>query len=115
MVNMKNKLIPFLIVLLVISSSCNKKFETYADNPNLPTSVPAYLLLRQVLNDMFISPGGDADKFCQYTLSSYTYYGTNEYWTGAATLNYGTLRNVVAMEKEATKSSGENNPYNAMA
>ena len=65
-------------LLLIIISSCNKKFEQYTPNPNLPTSVPAYLLLRQIENDMAVLPGGDADKFCQYTLSSYTYYGTNE-------------------------------------
>src|SRR5262245_16039692 len=112
---MKKYIIPSLLLLLLISSGCSKKYEAYTENPNLPTSVPAYLLLRQILNDMAVIPGGDPDKFCQYTLSSYTYYGTNEYWTGAATLNYGTLRNVVAMEKEATKSSGENNPYNALA
>src|SRR5215207_8959203 len=94
-----------LAVVIIAGSSCNKQFEQNT-NPNAPVSVPAYLVLRQILNDMVVLPGGDADKFCQYTLSSYTYYGNNEYWTGAATLNYGTLRNVVAMEKEALKSSG---------
>lgn len=108
-----NSAVFFSIIILV--SSCQKKFDQYSVNNNLPTSVPAYLLLRQIENDMVVFPGGDADKFCQYTLSSYTYYGTNEYWTGAATLNYGTLRNVVAMENEAKKASGDNNPYGALA
>jgi Starch-binding associating with outer membrane len=102
--------------IMVTTTGCKKKFDEYSVNNNQPTSVPAYLLLRQVENDMVEFPGGDADKFCQYTLSSYTYYGTNEYWTGAATLNYGTLRNVVAMENEAKKSSGSDvNPYSALA
>jgi hypothetical protein len=113
--NMKKYIASILLVVVLIASGCNKKFDTYSQNPNLPTSVPAYLLLRQVLNDMVVFPAGDADKFCQFTLSSYTYYGTNEYWTGAATLNYGTLRNVVAMENEAKKSGGDNNPYSALA
>ena len=104
-----------ILALLLAASGCQKKFDEYTSNPNLPTSVPAYLLLRQVLNDMPVFPGGDADKFSQYTLSSYTYYGTNEYWTGAANLNYGTLRNIAAMEKEASKASGDNNPYSALA
>lgn len=104
-----------LVLLVLIGTGCKKQFDEYTSNPNLPTSVPAYLLLRQVLNDMPVFPGDDEDKFCQYTLSSYTYYGTNEYWTGAADFNYGTLRNVVAMEKEAVKASGENNPYSALA
>lgn len=104
-----------VIAITVAGSGCKKQFSDYANNPNLPQSVPAYLLLRSVENDMPVFPGGDADKFSQYTLSSYTYYGTNEYWSGAATLNYGTLRNVAAMEKEAAKASGDNNPYSALA
>jgi hypothetical protein len=104
-----------LSVIIISAAGCQKKFDTYSVNSNLPTSVPAYLLLRQIENDMVVFPGGDADKFCQYTLSSYTYYGTNEYWTGAATLNYGTLRNIMAMEKEAKKASGDNSPYSALA
>ncbi|MGG9961794.1 SusD/RagB family nutrient-binding outer membrane lipoprotein [Ferruginibacter sp. SUN106] len=103
------------VTIAVINTGCKKKFDEYATNPNNPQSVPAYLLLRQVENDLPVLPGGDADKFCQFTLSSYTYYGTNEYWTGAAGLNYGTLRNVVAMENEAAKASGANNPYSAIA
>jgi Starch-binding associating with outer membrane len=108
--------IAIVLTLALLAGSCSKKFDQYTPNPNLPTSVPAYLLLRQVENDMVVFPGGDADKFSQYTLSSYTYYGTNEYWTGAASLEYGTLRNVVAMENEAKKASGsDNNPYSALA
>jgi Starch-binding associating with outer membrane len=105
----------FLIALLMTAGGCQKKFDEYTANPNLPTSVPAYLLLRQVLNDMVVYPAGDEDKYCQYFLSSYTYYGDNEYWNGSADLNYGTLRNIVAMEKEAKTASGENNPYSALA
>ncbi|MEO7769177.1 MAG: SusD/RagB family nutrient-binding outer membrane lipoprotein, partial [Ferruginibacter sp.] len=112
----KNKLLTILaLAVLIVAGGCNKKFEEYAKDPNQPVSVPAYLLLRQIENDLAVLPGGDADKFGQYTLSSFTYYGTNEYWTGAANLNYGTLRNVAAMEKEAAKASGDNNPYAALA
>lgn len=114
---MKNiKLLLCLALILgVCVTSCKKQFSDYVNNPNQPQTVPAYLLLRQIEADMPVEPGGDADKFCQFTLSSYTYYGTNEYWTGAANLNYGTLRNVVAMENEAAKASGPNNPYSALA
>jgi len=110
-----------LFVIATIAASCKKKFDQYSVNNNVPTSVPAYLLLRQVENDMVVFPlgntcnTGDADKFCQYALSSYTYYCTNEYWSGAASLNYGTLRNVVAMENEAKKAGSEDNPYSALA
>lgn len=111
----KNKLFTILaLAVFIIAGGCKKKYEDYAVDPNKPVSVPAYLLLRQIENDLVVYPGGDEDKFGQFTLSSYTYYGTNEYWTGSAKLQYGTLRNVIAMEKEAAKASGDNNPYSAL-
>ena len=115
---MKNNKIITIIALaamIVTSGGCKKKFEDFSTNPNQPVSVPAYLLLRQIENDLVVFPAGDEDKFGQFTLSSYTYYGLNEYWTGATRLDYGTLRNVDAMEKEAAKASGVNNPYAALA
>jgi hypothetical protein len=104
-----------VIAIVVMMSGCSKKFEDYAQNKNLPLHVPAGVILRSVLNDLVVFPGGDADKQCQFIASNYTYYGNNEYWTGSASLNYGTLRNVLAMESEAKKSSGsDNNPYHAL-
>jgi len=110
-----NYYIVLLVAVCIAASGCNKKFDDYTPDPNNPVSVPPYLVLRQVLNDMIVYPGGDADKFCQYVLSSYTYYGTNEYWTGSADLNYGSLRNVNAMDKEAKKGGVDLNPYSALA
>jgi hypothetical protein len=98
-----------------MATGCSKRFEDYTPNNNVPTSVPPYLLLRSILNDMFDEPSGNNDKWSQYTLSSYTYYGDNRYWNGEASLNYGTLKNIQAMEREAVKASGEENPYSALA
>jgi hypothetical protein len=111
-----NKLITLLVAIIAITfSGCTKTFEKYTQNPNQPTSVPAYLLLRQIENDIMVYPGGDEEKWSQYTLSTYTYYGTNEYWSGSASLNYNTLENVVAMENEAAKASSGVSPYSALA
>ena len=113
----KNKFLTFIALLAIIitAGSCKKNFVDLSKDPNKPVSVPAYLLLRQIENDLVVFPGGDEDKFGQYTLSSYAYYGLNEYWRGSANLNYGSLNNVIAMEKEAAKTSGNNNPYSALA
>jgi len=115
--NMKtNKLITLLVAIIAITfSSCTKTFEKYTQNPNQPTSVPAYLLLRQIENNVMVYPGGSEDIWSQYTLSTYTYYGTNEYWSGSTSLNYNTLENVVAMENEAAKASAGVTPYSALA
>jgi hypothetical protein len=111
-----NKLIVLLsAVIAFAAASCTKTFEKYTPNPNQPTSVPAYLLLRQIENNIMVFPGGDEDKWSQYTLSTYTYYGTNEYWSGSADLNYNTLENIVAMENEAAKASSGVTPYSALA
>lgn len=112
---MKNKISILLLTVIITASSCSKTFDTYAVNNNQPTSVPAYLLLRQIENSLVVFPGDNEDKFSQYTLSTYTYYGNNEYWSGSASLQYDVLRNVKAMETEAAKASGNNNPYAALA
>ena len=116
--NMKtNKLIALFFAIIAISS-CTKTFEKYTQNPNQPTSVPAYLLLRQIENNLMVFPGGDEEKWSQFTLSTYTYYGTNEYWSGSTSLDYNTLQNIVSMEKEAAKASANPNditPYSALA
>ncbi len=109
------KLPLFLIAtILIFTSSCKKKFEDYSQNANLPQQVPPGLILKTVLNDLN-SQNDDLNKADQFIISNYTYYGLNQYSTGSATLNYGTLRNVLAMEKEARRLAGDdNNPYHAL-
>ena len=100
---------------LVILAGCNKKFEDFSKNNNLPVAVPPGVILRAVLNDIVVYPGGGEDKAGQYIASNYTYYGDNKYWNGSAGLNYGTLNNVLAMEATASKLAGsDNNPYHAL-
>ncbi len=109
-----------ILLLLTLSTamlllSCSKKFDSYSQNKNLPVQVPPGLVLPVILNDLSISPGGDIDKYDQFIVSNYNYYGRNEYWTGSAGLNYGTLKNVVAMETEAKRLAGSDaNPYHAL-
>ena len=110
-----NKIIGLLaVVILVTVSSCSKTFDKYAVNPNQPTSVPAYLLLRNIESSVFNFSGVESDIYNQYTLSTYTYYGDNKYWTGSPNLEYATLQNIAAMETEANKANAVN-PYSALA
>ncbi len=113
------KSLKFQIILaltaLVLATGCSKKFEDYSKNKNLPLQVPPALVLPTILNDMIVYPGGDEDKADQNIVSNYTYYGLNQYWSGSANLNYGTLHNVLAMESEARRLAGsDNNPYHAL-
>lgn len=100
---------------LLFITGCSKKFDDYSQNKNLPLQVPPGLILPTIQNDMIVYPGGDEDKNCQNIVSNYDYYGYNFYWTGSASLNYGTLRNVLSMESEARRLAGsDNNPYHAL-
>src|SRR5882757_1732463 len=116
---MKYLKLPVILALagIVSATGCSKKFDQYSQNSNqpLPGKVPAGIVLKSILNDIVVMPGGDADKQCQNICSNYFYYGTNEYWTGSATLDYNDLNNVLAMEAEAKRAAGnDNNPYHAL-
>ncbi|MEP6747988.1 MAG: SusD/RagB family nutrient-binding outer membrane lipoprotein [Bacteroidota bacterium] len=102
-------------LVFIISAGCSKKFEADAQNNNLPLTVPPGTILRGILGNVIEYPGGGEDKAAQYIASNYTYYGDNKYWNGSAGLNYGSLTNVVAMEKIAASLAGSNNnPYHAL-
>lgn len=110
---------PVILALtaVVFAMGCSKKFEKYSQNFNqpLPGKVPPGIILRSILNNIVVFPGGKEDKQCQFICSNYTYYGGNQYWTGSAALNYGDLNNVLVMESEARRIAGsDNNPYHAL-
>jgi hypothetical protein len=123
-------LLPILMLLAV--SSCNKSFEAAALNNNVPNSVAASLLFNGVLNNFPDLPDGayasnnqsgvvyantsNKDEiWCQYYIYNYNYYGNNTYDFDSGADYYTTLKNVVAMEAQATASGGAAiNPYEAM-
>lgn len=126
----KKYLLPALVMLSL--SSCYKTFDKLTQNPNIPLSVPASLLMNGVLNDMVDLPDGantsghqssdvyafDSNKdeiWCQYYIYNYNYYGNNTYDMGAGADYYSTLKNVLLMESAATTTGGAAiNPYEAM-
>ena len=114
MKSFKIQIVSALLMLIVITG-CEKKFDEYSQNENLPLQVPPSLVLSNLLNQLVVYPGGDYDKWDQFIVSNYDYYGLNEYWSGSAGLDYGSLRDVLAMEKEARRLAGsDDNPYHAL-
>lgn len=111
-----------LVILLLVSifGSCKKEFDDFDNNINQPENVPPSLLLRNILNHMQEGAYTQAERNGQYTCCNYTYYGDNLYWDGTlhsqyASLDYGTLNDVVNMEKIAKKITGtDKNPYAAL-
>jgi hypothetical protein len=108
---------PVLLVIAALSfTACEKSFnEVITNNPNQPTSVPPSLLFNGVENSLYIAPFGNEEKWSQYFLINYDYYGNNRYDFGSGTDYYTTLKNVVQMEAEA-KNQGlpDVNPYTAL-
>lgn len=102
---MKNNNILLVIVsaFALLLSSCSD-FNELKKNQNLAESVPASILLNNVLYSLNDAPEGMDERWCQYYLMNYDYYGNNRYDFGAGDNYYTTLKNVVQMEKEANGS-----------
>jgi len=102
--------------MLLLAPACTKKFDELNTNANKPTSVPAGLLFNGLLNDMYDAPYGTGERYSQYYLCNYDYYGNNRYDFGAGDDYYDQLRNASKMIEEATKVGlPEVNPYTALS
>ncbi|SDM57643.1 SusD/RagB family nutrient-binding outer membrane lipoprotein [Siphonobacter aquaeclarae] len=104
-----------LLTLLLAGMSGCQKFSDLEKNPNLPTQVPANLVLKSVLNDLYEGTWNKDSRYNQYYTVNYNYYGNNAYdWTSSS-YKYTTLKNVLKMEEEAKKTLGtDKNGYAAL-
>lgn len=106
-----------LIILsaFTMATGCKKSYDDLYQNTNKPTAVPASLLLNGVLNDMVDQPASMYERWSQYYVINYDYYGNNRYEFGEGSNFYSTLKNVMQMEKEA-RAAGlpEVNAYSAL-
>lgn len=109
---MKKYIFSFLIITLLASCS---DYQLLEQNPNLPTSVPSSIILRNVLSGLNEGAWNTQMRNSQFYCSNYAYYDTNEYNWQSASLQYTSLKNVVKMEEEAVKSGAKAlNPYAAL-
>jgi hypothetical protein len=112
------KLLYILTIFSVFiwATGCKKEFNSLNTNENKPTSVPAGLLFNGLLNRMYDAPYGSGERYSQYFLCNYDYYGNNRYDFGAGDDHYDELNNAVKMVEEAEKSGlPAVNAYSAMA
>jgi hypothetical protein len=104
----------FLLLAAITLTNC-KKFEQLEKDPNKPTQVTPGLAFNGVVNDMNRRPWDLTQRWSQFYVSNYNYYGNQEYNWGGATLHYTTLKNVVKMEEEAARVGlPAKNPYTAL-
>jgi hypothetical protein len=114
-----------IVLVLAVATSC-QDFNELAKNKNVPTSVPPSLLLTNslvYLNDQNAWSGKQGSQSAaQFFISTYDYYGTNNYdqqpfINTKNNFEYiSMLENIKQMEIEAAKgASTEVNSYSAMA
>jgi len=114
MKNIVNSLMTVLVVGM-LAAGCSKQFEDFTVNTNKPTSVPASLLFNGILNDMVDDHYTMAERWGQYFLCNYDYYGNNRYDFGSGDNYFTSLKNVGKMEEEAIKNGADAvNPYSAL-
>jgi hypothetical protein len=78
--------------------------------------VPPSLLFNSIAYSLYDAPYGSGERFSQYYLCNYDYYGNNRYDFGSGDNYYSTLKNADKMVEEAAKSGLPTvNGYDAMA
>ncbi|HEY1872455.1 MAG TPA: SusD/RagB family nutrient-binding outer membrane lipoprotein, partial [Chitinophagaceae bacterium] len=115
---MKNLFKTILIIAMIatIASGCKRSFNDLYNNDNKPLAVPASLLFTGILNDMYEAPYSSKEKWSQFFITNYAYYGNNRYDFGPGDDYYGTLKNVAKMQEEAKNVGLPNgNVYDALA
>ncbi len=104
------------VIIATAGSGCKKSFDDLSTNENQPTSVPPSLLFNKILYDMYDAPYGTGERYSQYFLCNYDYYGNNRYDFGPGDNYYPTLKNADKMVEEAAKIGlPAVNSYEAMA
>lgn len=122
---MKSHLKIFAVTLSILVLGSCQNFDELVKNKNLPTSVPPSLILTGVLAHMNDQNAWDgkqgSQSAAQFYVSTYDYYGTNNYDQAPfiqTTDNFeyvGALQNLVQMDIES-KNAGKPtlNPYSAL-
>jgi hypothetical protein len=113
---MKSKQLFAALLCLLVMASCKKSFESLNQNPNKPYDVSPSLLMNGILNDMYDAPYGNYEKWNQYYIINYDYYGNNRYDFTPDSSFYSTIKSAQIMEQLAIEKGGEAvNPYGALA
>src|SRR3954468_535314 len=94
----------FITMVLIAGTGCKRSFENLNNNENKPTSVPPSLLFNSIAYALYDAPYGSGERFSQYYLCNYDYYGNNRYDFGSGDNYFTTLKNADKMVDEAAKS-----------
>lgn len=111
---------------ILLFCSCSKSIESLQDSPNQAKTLDPKLILGTVLTAMSgtgtygelggIGSWSSVQKYNQYFLGAYAYYGDNQYnWANGSFDSYLVLKNVLQMKKEAARIGQDSiNAYEAI-
>src|SRR6476619_7282751 len=74
-----------IFAISIIVTGCKKSYDDLYPNSNKPTSVPPSLVLNGILYDLVDQPYTNYEKWDQYFITNYDYYGNNRYDFGPGT------------------------------
>ena len=115
---MKNSITRYLVLVVCFAAmaGCKKSFGDLFVNGNSPQTATPSLLLNSIENQIYEAPYGDKERWDQYFLINYEYYGNNRYDFGSGDNYYTTLTNVKDMDQEAQDMGlPADNAYHALA
>ena len=93
--------------LALLISGCDDHFAALQENPNLPGTAAPINILHRIIENAWESPWTYAQRLNQYHVSTYVVYDDQGYLLGEYEMDYGNLRDILAMEKEAGRVGTE--------
>lgn len=105
----KNKIVSAFafLSLCIAGTGCDKHFEELQENPNAPDQSAPINILQSIIKDSWEGPWTLAQRHNQYYVSTYIVYDDQNYLLGEYSMNYRTLCDIAAMEKEAERLNTE--------
>jgi hypothetical protein len=104
---MKTIFYQFLLGFALLMSGCDDRFTRLQEDPNSPGTAAPIHILHHIIKNSWESPWTYAQRLNQYYVSTYVVYDDQGYLLGEYGMDYGSLRNILAMEKEVERVGTE--------
>lgn len=104
---MKKICYQLLLGMMLFIAGCDDHFESLQENPNSPDIAAPINILQSIIQDSWETPWTRTERLNQYYVSTYVVYDDQNYLLGEYKMDYGTLRDIAALEKEVARVGTE--------
>lgn len=104
---MKKIVYQLILFLTLLATSCDDRFADLQENPNSPDTSAPINLLQSIIRNSWESPWTRTERLNQYYVSTYVVYDDQNYLLGEYGMDYNSLRDILAMEKEVERIGTE--------